>query len=51
MAANLPSHEIDFGINEFFSEFITGLQVALTKLVLMPKLLMLFQNNEFFSYW
>jgi len=47
MSAFLPAHERDFAINEFFSELITGLQVALTKMVLMPKLLMLFQTMHF----
>ena len=47
MSAFVPLNERDFAINEFFSEFITGLQVALTKLVLMPKLLMLFQTMHF----
>jgi len=47
MSLYVPAHERDFAINEFFSEFITGLQVALTKLVLMPKLLMLFQTMNF----
>ncbi len=47
MSLYVPAHERDFAINEFFSEFITGLQVALAKLVLMPKLLMLFQTMNF----
>lgn len=47
MSSFVPAHEKDFAINEFFSELITGLQVALTKLVLMPKLLMLFQTMHF----
>lgn len=47
MSQYVPAHERDFAINEFFAEFITGLQVALTKLILMPKLLMLFQTMNF----
>ena len=45
--SNLSSNDADRGSEEFFSNFITGLQVALTKMFLSPKNLML-ANMMFF---
>jgi len=47
MSSFVPANEKGFALNEFFSDLITGLQVALTKMILQPKLLMLFQTMNF----